>query len=248
MANATTLQSEMQGDAPVTVTRTKIHWGRVIKGAATITAIAVVAVVGYWFASSFFSTLLASNPQLAGAVAITGAAAKSIFFTVAQGIGIGLSAVGNVLGGFFTQLFPSLAGVGAAAAAAPAATAQTVGHGAGVAMAGAATAIGGLFALKHASAVMPMMTTEHHAMTPSDLSAYQAGKVAMKSAELAHHAAEHTQHPTTQHPARPDRPSNWTDRVPPPATGQASVAPRSASFTEQLNKEAATPISAEAKR
>jgi len=249
MANATTLQSEMQGDAPVTVTRTKIHWGRVIKGAATITAIAVVAVVGYWFASSFFSTLLVSNPQLAGAVAITGAAAKSIFFTVAQGIGIGLSAVGNVLGGFFTQLFPSLAGVGAAAAAAPAATAQTVGHGAGVAMAGAATAIGGLFALKHASAVMPMVTTEHQTMTPDELSSYQATKTALKTTELAHHAAEHTQHSPAHHPQPKIHSRNWTDRVTPAnAAVQSSISPRSASFTEQLNKEAATPISAEAKR
>jgi hypothetical protein len=241
MANATTVQSEMQGEAPPvapadapTVTRTKIHWGRVLKGAAIITAIVVVAVVGYWFVGSFFNTLLMNNPALAGAAATTGAAAKSIFMTVANGIGTGLTAVGDFLGGMFTQFFPSLAGVNAAAVGAPGPTAQAVGHGAGLAAGGFAAAIGGLFAMKHAT-VMPLVTTEHLTMTP-DQAAYQATKTALKTSELAHHAAEHT-----QHPARSDRPSNWTDRVPHPATTQASVAPRSASFTEQLNKEAAAP-------
>ena len=246
MANATTLQSEMQGNAPVTVTRTKIHWGRVLKGAATITAIAVVAVVGYWFTSSFISTLLASNPQLAGAVATTGAAAKSIFISVANGIGIGLTAIGNGISNLFTQFFPSLAGVGAAAAA-PAATAQTAGHGMGVAVAGAATAVSGLFALKHAGAVMPMVTNETHIMTPDELSTYQATKTALKTTELAHHAAEHTQHPAHQ-PEPKNHARNWTDRVHPPAAAQTSIVPRNPSFTEQLNREAAAPASPDVKR
>jgi hypothetical protein len=247
MATATTVSEERPGNAPVTITRTKIHWGRVLKGAATITAIAVVAVVGYWFTSGFISTLLASNPQLAGFVATSGAAAKSIFISVANGIGIGLTMIGNGISSLFTQFFPSLAGVGAAAAAAPAATAQTVGHGMGVAVAGAATTVGGLFALKHASAVMPMVTTEHHTMTPDELSTYQATKTALKTTELAHHAAEHTQHPA-HHPEPKHHARNWTDRVPPPAAAQASIVPRNPSFTEQLNKEAAAPASPDVKR
>jgi hypothetical protein len=248
MANATTLQSEMQGDAPVTVTRTKIHWGRVLKGAAIITAIAVAAVVVGLFAHGFFTALLTNNPALAGAAATTGAAAKSIFMTVANGIGIGLTAVGDFLGGMFTQFFPSLAGVNAAATGAPGPTAKAVGNAMGTVAAGAAATIGGFFAIKHAT-VMPMVTTEHHTMTPNELSSYQATKTALKTTELAHHAAEHTQHSPAHHPQPKIHSRNWADRVTPAnAAVQASISPRSASFTEQLNKEAAAPISAEAKR
>jgi hypothetical protein len=217
-----------------------------------ITAVAVVAVCGYWFASSFVSTLLAGNAGLASAAATTGNVAGGIFSTVSGWLGAGFTAAGQFLGSFFTTLFPSLASTTAAAPAAvsPAAAqaaAQAAGSTVGTVVAGATAAIGGLFAIKKATA-LPILTVtgDTHAMAPdTNITAYQATKTALKSSELAHHAAEHAHH-QTQH-ARPGQ-GSWAGRMDRPPSAGASIAPRHASFTEQVAREEAAAASAALKR
>lgn len=232
MAEPVTAINGAQGTGTAPATRTRIHWGRVVKGVAAITAVAVVAVCGYWFAKSFVTTLLAGNAGLAGAAATTSNMAGSFFSTISGWITGGLSAAGQFLGTFFTTLFPGLATTAAATAAppvAPAAFGSTV----GTAVAAAIAAIGSLFALKKV-AVAPLLTvTADPAIMPTDqVNAYQATKTALKSAELAHHAAEHT-----AHHARPDSPTqrNWVER--------SGIRHRpAASFAERIAQEEATTL------
>jgi hypothetical protein len=210
MAEPVTAINGAQGTGTPPATRTRIHWGRVVKGVAAITAVAVVAVCGYWFASSFVATLLAGNPGLASAAATTGNMAGSFFSTISGWITGGLSAAGQFLGTFFTTLFPSLATTTAAAATIPPADPAAVGGWVGKAVAGATTFIAGLFAIKKV-AMAPLLTvTADPSIMPTDqVTAYQATKTALKSAELAHHAAEHS-----AHHARHESPTqrNWVER------------------------------------
>jgi hypothetical protein len=215
-----------------------------------ITAVAVVAVCGYLFASSFVSTLLAGNAGLASAAATTGNVAGGIFSTVSGWLGAGFTAAGQFLGSFFTTLFPSLASTTAAAPGAAEVTAQAAakaGSTVGTVVAGATAAIGGLFAIKKATA-LPILTVtgDTHAMAPdTNITAYQATKTALKSSEMAHHAAEHAHHQTRH--ARPGQ-GSWAGRMDRPPSAGASIAPRHASFTEQVAREEAAAASAALKR
>ena len=228
-----TINGETTG-TPAPVVRTRIHWGRALAGAAKITAVVVVAVCAYWFASGFFSTVLAGNPGLSSAVAGAGDVAGGVLSTAINVAGAGLTAAGDFLGGFFTTLFPSLAGTTVATQA----TTHAASHAAGTLAAAGAAAVGGVLALKQSA---PILTHDAHAsMSPSELASYQATKTALKSTELAHHAAEHAHHSQTpEHDAK----RRWTDQVPPrsSAAAHSHISPRSTSFTQLLEKEAAAP-------
>ena len=223
MAEPVTAINGAQGTGTPPATRTRIHWGRVVKGVAAITAVAVVAVCGYWFASSFVTTLLAGNAGLASAAATTGNMAGSFFSTLSGWITGGLSAAGQYLGTFFTTLFPSLATATAAAPVDPTAFGSWVGK----AVAGGTAFIAGVFALKNAA---PILTADPSIMPTDQVTAYQATKTALKSAELAHHAAEHS-----GHHARHESPTqrNWVER--------SGIRHRpAASFAEKIAQEEAT--------
>lgn len=229
MAEPVTAINGAQGTGTAPATRTRIHWGRVVKGVAAITAVAVVAVCGYLFASSFVTTLLAGNAGLASAAATTGNMAGSFFSTISGWITGGLSAAGQFLGTFFTTLFPSLSTTTAAAATTPPVDPATFGSAVGTAVAGATAAIGGVLALKKAA---PILTADPSIMPTDQVTAYQATKTALKSAELAHHAAEHS-----AHHAQPDSHTqrNWAER--------AGIRHRpAASFAERIAQEEATTL------
>jgi hypothetical protein len=198
----------------------------VVKGVAAITAVAVVAVCGYWFAHSFVTTLLAGNAGLASAAATTGNMAGSFFSTISGWITGGLSAAGQFLGTFFTTLFPGLA---TTTAAAPPVDPGAVGGLVGKAVAGGTAFIGGVYALKKTA---PILTADPSIMPTDQVTAYQATKTALKSAELSHHAAEHS-----GHHAQPDSPTqrNWVER--------SGIRHRpAASFAEKIAQEEATTL------
>ena len=221
MAEPVTAINGAQGTGTAPATRTRIHWGRVVKGVAAITAVAVVAVCGYLFASSFVTTLLAGNAGLASAAATTGNMAGSFFSTISGWITGGLSAAGQFLGTFFTTLFPSLA---TTTAAAPPVDPGAVGDWVGKAVVGGTAAIGGVLALQK---------TADPSIIPTDqITAYQATKTALKSAELAHHAAEHSGH-HAQHESPTQR--NWVER-------SGSRHRPAASFAEKIAQEEATTL------
>lgn len=232
MANApATVNGETTG-APAPVVRTKIHWGRVLAGAAKITAVVVVAVCAYWFASGFFSAALAGSPGLSSAVAGAGDVAGSVLSTAINLAGAGLTAAGDFIGGFFTTLFPSLTGTALASEA----TTHAASHAAGTLAAAGAAAVGGALALKQSA---PILThdSSHASMSPQDMASYQATKTALKSSEMAHHAAEHAYHHAGSEPAQ----RRWVERVPRSTVDgiKTPVVARRTSFTEELAKEGA---------
>lgn len=202
--------------------RTAVNWGGILKGAAKITAIVVVAAVAIYAAN-------AALPSLLNAIGMGGGAAAPLS-TAQTYIGSaydGLSWLGGQALSLATDAWTFLSGVPAdiaswagltttatsvnAAAAATGSAAKTIATGAIV----TAAAVPVINTLHHTQLTQTVPMMDAHASTTAHISGMH---------EAAHHAAEHSHRNHAQ---------AWADRVP-QKRESATVAPRSGGFADQV--------------
>lgn len=186
--------------APKITTRTthQVNWGKVVKGVATVAAVAVVGVAAFYLIGGVVSGFVAemgAQSAVAGAFNTVSSGATGAVGVLADYTSYALTTAGDFLAGAGHALFGSSAASVATTTSLTAAQSTAIGHGTAALAVGGAAAIGAPM-IKSVLAT-PMIDTVHQTVSTPDPAGFDDGGASlvlpMKKNVLANQAAQASQ-------------------------------------------------------